>query len=323
MISSNQIDGCQIWTGFEGTGYWVSNGLEIAVEDSPRAGGRYSITREARWMIQDNGLDDGQKARLTTILVDQRKQGVKWPKVIPSLIERAKNTPALPVHIRADRLLRFISEQSPTISERLTLQSDTYGAYAWSDSVTWDDVVYFLDYLIDRGWINGVRLMGGGFIGTVTMSGHAKIEEYATNLDSSQAFVAMWFDDSMNHVYDEGLRYAIEDAGYTPIRIDRKEHINKIDDEIIAELRRSRFVVADFTQGPDGARGGVYYEAGFAHGLGIPVIFTCREESLATLHFDTSHYSHIAWSTPQDLRKKLKDRILAVIGKGPGLNGTL
>ena len=32
-----------------------------------------------------------------------------------------------------------------------------------------------------------------------------------------------------------------------PVRIDQKERLNKIDDEIIAEIRRSRFLVADFT----------------------------------------------------------------------------
>ncbi len=37
-----------------------------------------------------------------------------------------------------------------------------------------------------------------------------------------------------------------------------------------------RFMIADFT----GHRGGVYFEAGFAHGLGIPVIWTCREDQL-------------------------------------------
>ena len=71
----------------------------------------------------------------------------------------------------------------------------------------------------------------------------------------------------------EGLRRGIEDAGYQALRIDKKEDVVKIDDEIISEIRRSRFLVADFTQGNDGARGGVYFEAGFALGLGIPVIF--------------------------------------------------
>ena len=68
----------------------------------------------------------------------------------------------------------------------------------------------------------------------------------------------MWFDESTNDAYEFGIEPAIEQAGYNPLRIDRNEHINKIDDEIIEEIRRSRFVVADFSQGPDGARGGVY-----------------------------------------------------------------
>ena len=129
----------------------------------------------------------------------------------------------------------------------------------------------------------------------------------------------MWFDDSMTDALDNGFELAIMDAGYKPFRIDRKEHINKIDDEIIAEIRRSRFLVADFTHGKDGARGGVYYEAGFARGLGLPVIFACREDVLDTLHFDTNHYNHIVWTDPVDLRGKLKNRILAVIGQGPAV----
>ena len=156
-----------------------------------------------------------------------------------------------------------------------------------------------------------------GFLAKVTVEGHTRIAEQATNVDSSQAFVAMWFHNSMTKAYDDGFRPAIEQARYNPLRIDRKEHINKIDDEIIAEIRRSRFLVADFTQGSDGARGGVYYEAGFAHALGLPVIFTCHKRALNDLHFDTDHYNHIVWTDENGLREKLKNRILAVIGEGP------
>ncbi len=105
---------------------------------------------------------------------------------------------------------------------------------------------------------------------------------------------------------------------YKPFRIDQKEHNRKIDDEIVAEIRRSRLVVADFTQGDDGARGGVYYEAGFAHGLNIPVIFTCRKDVLNKIHFDTRQYNHIVWETPVELRQRLAARISAEIGDGPG-----
>ncbi len=128
----------------------------------------------------------------------------------------------------------------------------------------------------------------------------------------------MWFNKKMESAFVEGVSPAIEDSGYDVMRIDKKEHVNKIDDEIIAEIRRSRFLVADFSQGEDGARGGVYFEAGFALGLGIPVIYACRKSDIDKLHFDTRQYNHIVWESPEELREALKNRILAVVGEGPG-----
>lgn len=136
----------------------------------------------------------------------------------------------------------------------------------------------------------------------------------------------MWFNESMNEAFDDGIDPGIRDAGYEPLRIDRKEHNNKIDDEIIAEIRRSRFVVADFTcpttelanKTEPLARGGVYYEAGFAQGLGLPVIWTCRKNMIGYVHFDTRQYAHIDWETPEELRDKLSKRISATLGDGPG-----
>ena len=154
----------------------------------------------------------------------------------------------------------------------------------------------------------------------VSVEGHARLAELdQAATDSFKAFVAMWFDDSMNEVWENAIEPGIEDAGYEAVRIDRKEHLNRIDDEIIAELRRARFVVADFTQGGDGARGGVYYEAGFAHGRDIPVIFSCREDAIEKVHFDTRQYNHIVWEAKKlgEFRDRLRMRICAVIGDGP------
>ena len=49
---------------------------ETFVEQSARAGGRYKITLNAKWLIDDGGLnDDYQKARLTTMLVNEAQVG--------------------------------------------------------------------------------------------------------------------------------------------------------------------------------------------------------------------------------------------------------
>jgi hypothetical protein len=125
-----------------------------------------------------------------------------------------------------------------------------------------------------------------------------------------RCFVAMWFDASMNDVFELGISGAVMDCGFPPpIRIDRKEHNNQITDEIIAAIRDAEFVIADFT----GNRGGVYYEAGFARGLGRPVIYCCKASHFDARHFDTQVINHIKWSDPTELRQNLVNRIKATI----------
>lgn len=127
--------------------------------------------------------------------------------------------------------------------------------------------------------------------------------------DSNQAFVAMWFESSLQGIYIDAIEPAIRDCGFDPLRIDGLEFNDKICDEIIAQIRKSKFVIADFT----GQRGGVYFESGFAMGLGMPVIWMCREDDMDHLHFDTNHYNHICWSNADDLKERLANRIRATI----------
>lgn len=142
------------------------------------------------------------------------------------------------------------------------------------------------------------------------MDGWNRIDDFERMaIKKNQAFIAMWFDPTMIEVFENGFHKAVKDCNYDPMKIDLKEHNNKIDDEIIAEIRNSGFLIADFT----GDRGGVYYEAGFAHGLGIPVIWTCRKDDFKKLHFDTRQYNHIEWETVEELYEKLVNRIRATI----------
>jgi nucleoside 2-deoxyribosyltransferase/predicted RNA-binding Zn-ribbon protein involved in translation (DUF1610 family) len=148
----------------------------------------------------------------------------------------------------------------------------------------------------------------------LTMHGWNKHSELKQKgVATSQGFVAMWFDDSTEEAWTHGLRAGIAASGYEPLRINMKEHVNKICDEIVAEIRRSRFVVADYT----GHRGGVYYEAGFAAGRGLTVISTCRKDEMDNLHFDVRQYNCIDWQTADELAHRLQARIEAVLGDGP------
>ena len=131
-------------------------------------------------------------------------------------------------------------------------------------------------------------------------------------LTVEQAFVAMSFDEGLKPIFTNAIRPAARRAGYRARRVDSDRHLQKIDAKIISDIQESRFVVADVTH----QRPGVYYEAGFAHGLGIPVIWTVRRDELKNVHFDTRQYNHIVWDCEEDLGSELEVMILATIGRG-------
>lgn len=87
-----------------------------------------------------------------------------------------------------------------------------------------------LQMLRQRGYLAGDFFGGGGAIARPTAAGWAEIDKLSQPLtDSSQAFVAMWFHESTNDAYVKGIAPALSATGYKPLRIDRKEHNNKID----------------------------------------------------------------------------------------------
>ena len=123
----------------------------------------------------------------------------------------------------------------------------------------------------------------------------------------------MWFDASMNKAWLSGFEPGIKAAGYHAVRLDKEDYVGGVTDEIMTQIRRSRFVVVDYT----GHRNSVYFEAGFALGLGLTVIPTCRADDVLNLYFDVQHLHTLTWNTPAELADGLNRRIRAVIGAGP------
>jgi len=212
-------------------------------------------------------------------------------------------------HERADLLLLFFEKCTEFIGQEI--QYDTNRALAATWSYNDDEVHTLSSYLESIG-----RITSSSFGNTtIEPDGWEHLERIKErNPASLQGFVAMWFDAGIQSVYNSTIAPAIEEAGYKPHRVDLREHNDKIDDEIIVQIRRSRFIVADLT----GHRGGVYYEAGFAHGLGLQVFFTCRDDHFEQLHFDIRQYNCIKWDINklEEFKTQLSKRIEAVLGKG-------
>jgi nucleoside 2-deoxyribosyltransferase len=177
------------------------------------------------------------------------------------------------------------------------------------DMKSGSELVYVLEQLQETKYLT---LGPGGLGWMLTAKGWEHLTTKAGTFTPGTCFVAMSFDESLSEAYTEGIKPALEeDCGFKSIRIDRVEHNEKICDRILAEVRQCQFIVADFTL----HRAGVYFEAGFAMGLGRPVIWTVRKDGLPKTHFDTRQYNHIDWAQPSDLRKRLAERVQATIGK--------
>jgi hypothetical protein len=128
---------------------------------------------------------------------------------------------------------------------------------------------------------------------------------------SKRCFVAMSFDSEDENIFHTIKAACYEANQYDAFRIDQ-EHLEShqtINDGIIAAIKKSKFCIADFTKQKDG----VYFEAGYAVGRGMKVIYTCHEKDWENTHFDVDHFPHIIYKSPEELKRRLIDKIQAWI----------
>lgn len=246
---------------------------------------------------------------------------------------------------KMDYALISLEKSSKYVGDKITVNAgDDYPLYYCKEPA---EVIAILNLLFKEGFTFAPDLFNPHNNLSITAKGYQRLREIKKpNLASRLCFVAMWFTPEMNDVFDKAIKPAIEfvEPGetiprYQAVKINNVEHVNDINDEIIAQIRRSRFMVCDLS----GYRGGVYFEAGFAHGLGLEVIYTCRKDwtkeeiltdssgnEVSTLfdsegrqiavkkegvHFDLAHRNRIEWEPDklEDFKTKLENRIKAVI----------
>ena len=138
-----------------------------------------------------------------------------------------------------------------------------------------------------------------------TIDLHALARELAAAPPRNRVFVIIKcedprLDEAFEQVYKpEGLAAGFEEV----VRID--EAINSADllRKVVSEIATSRLVIADLT----GERPNCYYEAGFAHALGKPVVFGIHAED--DVHFDLAAFQFIVWNDLESLRAQLRERL--------------
>lgn len=158
--------------------------------------------------------------------------------------------------------------------------------------------------------LNGSELFG------LTQKGWEKIAESYSKTETINVFVAMAFTDNEKNDLNGNTLLAItetlKELGWNAECVNQKEFNDGIMDKVISMIDDSVFLVADLTY----QKTGVYFEAGYAKGRGLPVIFTVKATDLAEgkVHFDVSHLNLVKWYDEADLREKLRNRVKQTIG---------
>ena len=275
---------------------------------------------------RDRELNDNEKIRLLGYITKQNLYG-STPSIEDFLKDIEKLPPIPNIRERAYLLLEWFVKKSDPIGKGFCFFSSEMRISEWDNehslgkdnfvfclalcySKTVEEMKFLLKYLKEMEFISNLDSF------QVTVKGFEKINT-VSNINSKTAFIAMWItsqNKTIEKLYD-CIHRAVRQAGYEPSRIDEKDHIKKIDDEILVEINKARFAICDLTSETGKPRGSVYFEAGYALGKNIDIIWTCDKSLAKELPFDIRQYNCLFWdeSNMEDFTNKLQKRIENVI----------
>lgn len=305
-----------------GQNFLKRNGEYVADEDSTRFNckycGKFSLT---------NSL----MASLSSLLREKRDASQKLSHVIrkaykaDSFLHLNLDTanaillkPLPRPREQADLLIQWLANNSPGIGETFELGFESHGAIVGAKSK--DGFSMLVNHLIEKGLVKRPPNKGN-MVSQLTISVALSFDgwEYFENLKLGEvsyrkAFMAMKFGDpTLNSMLENVFKPAASRAGFDLLKLDDRPRAGLIDDRMRVEIRASDFLIADLTHDNFGA----YWEAGYAEGLGKPVIYTCERSKFESgkTHFDTNHHLTILWdiNSGPDVSNQLTETIRATL----------
>jgi hypothetical protein len=265
--------------------------------------------------------------------IRRAKSSKQAPRYVSEQIERILRNMVLPsAHEQIDNLIRWMGEtiEGPGASTQLNFRD--HGAIAGS-LLKQESFRFVLSEMFNAGLLDGrfapwtfkkpdggnTTQTEGQAVVTLSLLGWNRFEELKRGSASgNNAFMAMQYGDAqLDGIVDDQFRTAISDTGFTLRRLDDHPRAGLIDDRLRVEIRACRFLIADLSHGNRGA----HWEAGYAEGLGKPVIYTCRIDVFNDPnhqhhpHFDTNHHLTVVWdpTSIEDSCEQLKATIRATM----------
>jgi hypothetical protein len=252
-------------------------------------------------VASDIGLPwtDARRIALASHTIRKMQSPKQWATLRQNFFD-ALNAQTLPTPAEAgDNLLRWIAEQTqgrPGIFvDVLHASPDVLG---FVGVIGAEDISWLVTYLrLEKGFIYSDVDMSPVVVSNLvqlTGKGWDRINELQmAHVASTYAFFARKFDNSdLDRAVELCIRQAVKDTGYDLRTVTQRAGL--IDAIIEDEIRRCRFLIADLSDDNAGA----YWEAGFAEGLGKPVVYLCKAKDGAAekkTHFDADHRHTVRW----------------------------
>jgi len=273
----------------------------------------YECERCGRFVLTESAEEDlpatvqGRAMARPTLshYVRRLQASEKNPKITSDWVHKVVQELNLPSPgERVDNLILALGNTGKDVGESVELHPDRYIAGVGASSIP--SFKYLVEHLVNDGlaegaWQDltsaGVKYPKGMLVGRLTLKGWERYEELSRRGGvGTRAFIAMKFGEAeLNQVLDKHLRPAVRRTGFEIVKLDDEPRAGLIDNRLRMEIKQARFLLADLTH----ANNGAYWEAGYAEGLGKPVIYLCKkaafEDKNTRPHFDTNHHQTIIW----------------------------
>lgn len=274
--------------------------------------GEYRIAESAKVSLPQQLASDGKaQAVLSHAIRRMQKASPTPPLITNELANQLLQSGSLPSPAQqAENLILWLGDNLLAPGE--TVELDSRPLTAIIGALNESGVGFIRDELTAQGVL---ELDETKRRGTLTFKGWQRYEALQRGQSQSRkGFMAMAFkNETLNEIFINYFKPAAKAAGFDLIRVDENPPAGLIDAHLQNEIRTSRFLVADLTDRNPGA----YWEAGFAAGLGKPVIYTCKKQVFETkrTHFDTNRFHTIRWEKekPAEAGSKLKETIRATL----------
>ncbi|MCX5768815.1 MAG: hypothetical protein NTZ09_00870 [Candidatus Hydrogenedentes bacterium] len=272
--------------------------------------GRFGITRRAR--INLSRVDDRLRAVISHAI--WRNQDVeRLFAVTTTLLEAAEKETIPDPAEQLDRLILFLGHHQESSGSRIEINELNLRAKVGGSC--YGDVLFVTREAAEMALIEITHPTDTRSTFRLTLKGWQRFHEIQRKaITSRTAFMAMPFDNAeVVAVVESVFRPAVEKTGFKLKRVDDETPAGLIDNKIRVDIQLCKFLIADLTC----CNRGAYWEAGYAEGLGKPVIYTCNKYYFeqGKTHFDTNHCTTVIWD-PGDLEtaeRKLKATIRATL----------